>query len=395
MIINTIVRYFNGEVHFEAVNGFCERLINLCSANNILMWDFEKTQEGFCAAVSSKDYKTVKKLGKKANVETKIKTKHGFMFKANKYKSRFGIVLGLLMFIAISCLMQCFVWEIEVEGNRNVKTSVILSELEEIGVHRFSFIPNIDFRMKKQQALLNMPQLSWLTINHSGSKLSVKVTERALAPIIRETAPCDVVAAKTGQIRYMEVYDGVKLIDEKYTVSKGDMIVSGTLITPKGEVSYMHADAKVIAEVQFNKTLSVDIKQLSKEYTGEVKTRNYLDIFSLKLPLFAATKIDGNYDITTQNNPVMLFGRELPIGIYSLHYNFYDEKTQMLSVKAARKVLDECFMQYEATELKKCAIIGREVTQSLEGAVLKVNTAYTVEEDIAKQVPIKAVEGIE
>ncbi|MFZ2537797.1 MAG: sporulation protein YqfD [Oscillospiraceae bacterium] len=388
MIIIKIIRYFSGKVHFQVRNGFSERLINLCSANNVLMWEFEKTQEGFCATVAAKDYKYVKKFAKKANVETSIVSKHGFMFKANKYKNRWGIVIGVLTFIIFTCLMQCFVWEIEIIGNDKVKTSVILSELEQIGVHKFSFIPNIDFRMKKQEALINIPQLSWLTINHRGCKLSVKVTERALAPLIRENVPCDIVASKTGQIRYMEVYNGTKVIGENYTVAKGDKIVSGMFTNKAGKISYIHSDAKVIAEVQLEKTLSVDIVQLSKEYTGKTKTRNYLNIFSFKLPLFIATKLDGTSDVTAQDNSMVLFDKRLPIGIYSLHYNFYNKKPQKLSEKDAKEVLDNCFLQYEATELKDCAIIGRTKTQTLTNSVLRINISYIVEEDIAKKMPI-------
>ncbi len=292
------------------------------------------------------------------------------------------------MFIIFTGVMQCFVWEIEVIGNDKVKTSAILSELEQIGVHKFSFIPNIDFRMKKQEALLNMPQLSWLTINQRGCKLTVKVTERALAPLIRENAPCDIVASKTGQIRYMEVYNGTKLIGENYTVTKGDKIVSGELTDKNGKISYLHSDAKIIAEVQFDKILSVDIEQLSKEYTGKTKTRHFLNIFSFKLPLFIATKLDGTADVTSQDNPIVIFDKKLPIGIYSLHYNFYNKKPQKLSIEDAMEVLDNCFLQYEATELKDCAIIGRTKTETLTNSVLRINVAYIVEEDIAKKEPI-------
>lgn len=389
MIINKIIRYFGGKIRFEVRNGFSERLINLCSANNILMWEFEKTEEGFRATVSSRHFKVVKNLAKKANVEVKVISKVGFMFKANQYKSRWGIVIGILVFIGITVLMQCFVWDIEVEGNSRVRTSVIISELKEIGVHKFSFIPDIDFRMKKQQALLNMPELSWMTINQKGCKLFVKVTERNLAPPIYEDTPCDIVAAKTGQIRYMEVYNGTKVIDEKYTVTKGDKIISGELIGKNDVIEYVHSDAKIIAEVQFDKTLSVDIEQLSKEYTGKTKTRHFLNIFSFKLPLFIATKLDGSYDTTYQENPIVIFGKEMPIGIYSAHYKFYNKKTQKMSLENARKVLNDCFLQYEATELNDCAIIGRNKTETMNKSVLTIKMDYIVEEDIAKKVPIK------
>ena len=168
MELNGFIRYVQGNVTFEASNGFCERLINLCANNNISLWNFKKTEEGFVARCTAKDYKTVKKLSKKVNVEVRIQKKRGLLFKAGKYRKRWGLLAGVAVFLVFIFLSQCFVWDIEVTGNKTVPESVILSELSEVGVHKLCFIPSLDLRLKKQQALLKLPQLSWMAINKNG-----------------------------------------------------------------------------------------------------------------------------------------------------------------------------------------------------------------------------------
>lgn len=393
MIIQWLMRYFSGKVSFKVSGGFSERLINLCAAHGLILWGFKKSGEGFEASVSAGDYKRLKELSKKANVDVVIKSKKGFIFKAGKYKSRFGLMLGIAAFAVILIGSQNVVWSIDVKGNSTVRTEVILSELEEVGIKPMVFIPNIDFKQKAQEALLKIPQLSWMAINRNGCNLSISVTERKLKPAIEDEEPCHVIAEKTGLILYMEVYNGTKLVKEKHTVLEGDMLVSGDIIRKDGTSVTVHADAKVIAEVQLEKSLSVDIAQLSKEYTGDRKTRRYLTLDSLKIPLFVATPISGKYDINKSSEPICIFGWETPFNILSMEYRFYEEKEETMSVEDARKVLEDSFRVYEATELKDSAVISRTPVESLKNDVLTITMKYVAEQNIAKLLPIGEAEN--
>lgn len=382
-MLNRILRYCCGYIRFEAVNGFPERLINLCAANNISLTKIKKTEEGFQATTLVYCYKKIKQFAEKVNVETRLLEQKGFPFWLKRYHKRWGFLIGILVCILFIFISQQFVWDIEVEGNQKVSTQLILSELEEQGIRRFSYIPHVNFTDKKQTLMLRLPQLSWMSVNINGCKLKVSVSERYTPPQIKETVPCDIVASKTGQIRYMEVYNGVKKVEQNYTVKQGDVIVSGSYVTDVGENVQVHADAKVIAEVQFEKTLQLDINQLSKEYTGETKSRYYIDFFSAKLPLFIATKMKGNYDIIQEEKPLVLFSKEIPIGITKKKYRFYDKKNETLTQQEAIKVLRDSFRQYEAIELKKCAILQKEEHIKINKGILCITRHYIAEEDIA------------
>lgn len=389
MIVNKILRYFCGYVNFKAENGFGERLINLCASNNISLSNLKKTPLGFEATTLLFDYKKVETLAKKANVEVSIIKERGIPSRAGKYKRRWGLIIGVILFIMFLYISQNFVWDIEVTGNDKVSTKLIISELEEQGIHKFSYIPNLNFREKKHQIMLRLPELSWMSVNISGCKLNVLVSERYIPPNIKEDTPCDIIAAKTGQIRYMEVYQGVKLVNVNYTVTEGDVIVSGRYVSPKGDQLFLHSDAKVIAEVQFEKTLDLDIDQLSKEYTGKTKNRYYLNIASAKLPLFIATKVKGNFDIVNEKKPFVLFSKEFPIGVTKIQYKFYNKKKDMLTQEQGKEILRKSFSQYEAVEMENSVILNKEEEVTMKNGILRMTMKYIVEQDIAKKVPIK------
>ncbi len=387
MIINSLIRYFSGSVTFQAENGFIERLINLCAENSLPLWDFHRTDTGFQAVCRAGDYKRIKGFSRKVNVDVSLVGKKGFFFQAGKYRRRWGLFAGLAASLLFLFFSQCFVWEIEVVGNERISSQLILKELEALGVRRFAFIPGIDFRMKKQEALLAMPQLSWLVINQNGCRLQVEVTERQTPPLIQESDPCDIIAARTGQIKYMDVYNGEKQVEVNYTVKEGDVIVRGVYQLESGQIIVSHAAAKVIAEVQFDKSLSLDMEQLSKEYTGETKTRFCLDLFSLRLPLYLASRMPGSWDAAGQTHHLTIGKQELPIGLYTVTYRFYEKKSDAISLEEARQVLKDSFDQYEA-QLKGTVILERQTSETLQNGVLTRTVRYRAEQDIARESPV-------
>lgn len=389
-MINKIIRYFKGTIRFRVTNGFGERLLNLITENNIYIWDIDKTEEGFIATIKASAYSKVLSYAQKCNVDVEIVYKKGVLFKIFSYRYRVGLVIGFVASLVFLIGMQNIVWEIEVVGNEKVSTSTILRELEQLGVHQFALIQGIDFQNKKQEALLNLPQLSWLTINRDGCKLTVIVSERHIAPEMEKSYPCDIVALKTGLILFMEVYTGEPLVEVGHTVREGEKLVSGVLESERLDiVNKVHSNAKIIAQVQFDKTLGIDVTHLAKEYTGEVNTYQYITLLDwFEIPLFIANKQTSTYDITTCHEYFEFFSMKLPIGIRTSTYSYYNEGVKDMTVDTARDILEESFLLYEKTELQDFAILDRAVTSWEEDGVVYMKIDYVAEQDIAKKVEL-------
>ena len=370
-MLNKLLRFFAGNCRFSAENGLVERLLNHCAEEKILLWKLEKTPEGFRASCLKRNYPAVLELGRRVNVEVGLVEEKGLPQLIARYRFRVGILAGILFLLGFLLVSQYFVWDIQVVGNSAVRTEVILEELSELGVERFAFIPELDFLRKRDEALLQIPQLAWM-----------------YPPKLDTEEPCDIVASRTGQIHYMEVYNGTEVRKVNDTVIQGDVLVSGIQVTKNGNTAQVHSSAKIIAEVQFEKTLSLDLAQYSKVYTGKEKTRYYLELFSLRIPLYLAAPVEGEYDLSASLNLLRLFGKEFPIGIGSLHYRFYEKQSGELSLEEGRKILREQFAQYEALELADTAILGRDIAEVVRGGVLSMTVQYLAEEDIAREAPL-------
>lgn len=390
LIINTIIKYFIGVIKFKVTNGISERLINLCSDNNIKIWGFEKTDEGFNAYVTANQFKYVVEYARKCNIDIDIVEKKGFCFNLYKYKLRFGLFLGFVLSVIFIVYMQNIAYEIEIIGNDKVSDKVILNELENLGIHKNALITTMDFQYAKQVIVLNIPQLSWASINRDGNKITVLISERHIPPILEESYPCDIVASRTGLILYMEVYAGETLVEVNNTVLEGQKLVSGILESERLDiVNKVHSNAKIIAQVQFDKTLAIDLNQYLKEYTGETKARRYFTLFDIfEIPLFISGKDTNLYDVNTCHEYFEFFTLKLPIGIKTSTLYYYNEDAGKLSIDKAEEILNENFKIYEQTELSDFAILNRNVTNWVEDDVLYVKIDYIAEENIAKKIAI-------
>ena len=89
-------------------------------------------------------------------------------------------VLLILLAAAITAaiLVPKFVFFYEVEGNEAVPSAQILRELQELGVGFGTYGPSIKPQELKNQMLLRIPKLQWLTVQQSGMCARVVVRER-------------------------------------------------------------------------------------------------------------------------------------------------------------------------------------------------------------------------
>lgn len=121
-----------------------------------------------------------------------------------------------------------FVWEFRIEGNETVPTERILRALEQNGVHLGSFGLSLDGEDIRNHVLLEIPELSWLTVNVSGCRANVQVRERVFPPErIDDQTPTNVVARRSGMVLKVQALDGVAEVLKGSTVTQGQLLISG------------------------------------------------------------------------------------------------------------------------------------------------------------------------
>ena len=129
-----LYRFFIGILEIEIYGIYPEKALNLCEKNKITIWNICFKKGKICCKINLRDFKKLPKIFKKQGVRLHILKREGLPFVANKYKRRFGVFAGALIFILTLNFLSGFVWIIEVNGNKTVETSEIISVCKEIGI---------------------------------------------------------------------------------------------------------------------------------------------------------------------------------------------------------------------------------------------------------------------
>lgn len=386
MLLVKVIRSIKGYVIFSASGGFIERLINLIIRNNINVWDIEKKDGIFYLHALAKDYKKIAELSKRIQVKIKVVERIGIMFLVRKYKKRIGILIGIGIFTFALIFMQNFIWSIEVIGNKNIPTDGILSKIEELGIKKGKFIPSLDFKEIQQKAIIEFEDIAWISINNVGTKISVEISESIKAPEINnDKSPQNIKAKKSGTIVRMNVLEGEDVVKVGETVFEGDLVVSGMFQDIMGNTLIKHSKAEVIARTNYTSKFVMKFLNEEKVYNNKEKNRYILDIFGIKLPLYLATKVKGNYDILSNYSQLELFGNKLPFGMFSNNYKFYNIESVTLNEEEAKEKLQEQIKEYENEnfESQNISIIDREINEIINENEIIIEINYICEEDIA------------
>ena len=147
-----------------------------------------------------------------------------------RFRKRYAFWVGMGLSMAAVCVLSSFVLTIEVKGNTNVPTAQILTELRRQGLGIGTFGPGLDERTVGNKVLLQLPQLSWLSINLYGTRAEVLVREAVEAPELVDAQEYgSVVARASGIVTRVEALTGEAVVKVGDTVLEGETLISGTV----------------------------------------------------------------------------------------------------------------------------------------------------------------------
>ena len=96
-----LYRFFLGILDIEIYGIFPEKVLNLCEKHKISIWNIRFKKGKICCKINVRDFKKLPKIFKKQGVRLHILKRQGLPFFTNKYKKRFGVFAGALIFIAL------------------------------------------------------------------------------------------------------------------------------------------------------------------------------------------------------------------------------------------------------------------------------------------------------
>lgn len=278
-----------------------------------------------------------------------------------KYKSRPGILLGMILALAVTYYFSLLVWNIEIKGNELLSDEYILEAVDEYGLRVGSVRASIDLDKLSQNIMIRDGSIGWLSVNFRGTTAYVEVIEYS-APDIAEDSdtPRNIVAGRDGRILTLDVYEGSPAAVIGDTVKKGDLIISGIVDSAVGGYKLKRADGSITAEVVDDFVIEIPYEFTQKVFTGNTESEKTLIFLGKRIKL---SKNSGNNydkcDIIESVKRIELFDFvKLPLEISETTYNEYEEKSFTLTTEAAR---ERAYLELE----EKLAVLaaGGDVTQ--------------------------------
>ena len=393
-----LINLLFGYLEVLVSGAFPERLLNLCAQHRVRFWHLTWLDETtFTFRIALKDRGRMEELAQRAMCETSVRARRGAGAVAQNLSKRRGFLLGLAVCLGAVCLLSRFLLVVEVVGNETVPTAVILSELQRLGVHPGSYGPGIDEKGTANEALIRLPQLSFMAINISGTRAVVSVEEAVPAPeLLDEQTPADVVADADGIILDMQTSAGRPLVQDGDIVARGDVLIAGAmeLYEPEGspvDQGYLvvHAAGTVTARTWRTLEETVPLTIQEKSYTGAEKKLISLHVLWGQLDFFQNSSIFGGmYDKITRTEYLTLFGRTFPVGLTTTTLREYTLHEQPLPEEQAETQLKQSLLARLEEQLEQGdgTILRTDFVTRKAGGCLSVTLLAECEEQIGRTV---------
>ena len=347
--MQNVVNFFTGNIRLTVECAYPERFINLCATEGIGFWDLARIdQVTIEVTMPLRAYKKLKPLLERVQAEVQKAKKQGVPIFWRRFRKRYALIAGLVIALMVTWIMSLYIWDIRVEGNETVPKAVILSTLDDLGVGIGSFGPSVEPSVIRNQALLELEDVEWLTININGSRATVIIRERIHPPDrIPEDIPTAVYATQGGIIDRMIVWNGTPLVELGDTVEMGQDLITGRVDSLARGTYFGRADARVYARTWYTLSMSMPLELYEKVYTGEVSTKSIIIFGENRINIFFDSSISYiSYDkIVERSDFVLPGGIVLPIRRERRIYTEFEKVPHKIDETRAALLLQERLME--------------------------------------------------
>lgn len=377
-----IIRFFRGYVTFKIIGRFPERFINLALKNGIGIFGAVPKDSSICANMIVSDYRTVRPIARRSGVKLKVVKKHGLPFVIYRFRSRWGLGVGLLLFIIISLIMPNFVWSMELNGIKTISETKLVKSLDDAGFSIGKFKGGLDLHRIEREIQLEYKEIGWMSINLIGAHAEIEIKEKALVPEKEYSSQYSNIKASTdGIIISSNIKRGTAEVFVGSAVSEGQLLVSGMYENALGDIHFVDAEAEIIASTSYNFTATCD-ETADILLPDENNNRSSISFLWFDFPAsFAPEK----YPFSSYTESLQLYLAETPVPVlvYREHINNYLSTNISIGEEKAKNILNTEFALYKLFTLNntRTMVEEKEVIKTSTGYQIKAKLSCT--EDIA------------
>ncbi len=380
-----IYRHFFGCSQIKIENKK-EELLNALSSKKIDFWGSMVDESGALLVYGSVfSARHIIEEGEKLGCEISVCKRTGLPFIFEKYKKRYGIIVGVILAWAFLFYTSLFIWEVRVAPRSGEDSDEIYALLKECGLEMGTFLPDLKVREVENQFLLNNPQYSFVAVNVYGTVANVELRRASTHGEAEDTEGlCNVVASKSGTVISVEAYDGSPVVKEGDTVAEGDLLISSFMQGRLGVWRGVHAYGKVVAAVYYDFETEIPINYEVIQYTGKEETKTSVELLNLRFRLFSDEKSSFNKcKAVGSREQVVILGIKLPLYVEKITYMEEEVVTVPMNKTLCKEKGETYLKLWMEREIK-----GEILSQAVDGefddkkGVYRLNASVTVAEDI-------------
>jgi len=385
-----LIRSLRGYVKIKVWGYSPERFMNLCSNRDILLWNIENHGGYYTMCISIAGFWKLRPVTKKTKTRVAILQRYGLPFFVPYMKRRSIFLLGLLGCLLFLHGMSYFIWSIEITGNVNVTTDVLMDFLEENEIVCGSLKKDLDIEMLEKSIRRQFDVVTWTSARLDGTKLVIQIKENSRGtPQIEEPEGegMDLEATKHGKVVGMVTRSGIPLVKIEDEVEAGEILVSGAVPvynedTTVKEYLFCKADADIYLECGYHYEEKLPIRYQYKVYTGSEKKIPYFRLFDkeYKLP-FQKVDFERSDCVVSENRPEPIRNFYLPVSFGSYCYREYTLSERERSKQQAKELCQESLDRViETLEEKGVQILQKDVKIEKDSSHYVLKADFTVVE---------------
>ncbi len=395
----TIWNYLRGYVIVEVSGYALEKFMNLALKDSQYFWNITRKNNKMYLYTTTKGFKKLKPYAKKSKCHIRIVEKRGLPFLQFRYRKRWMLAYGSLIFIGLMYLLCSFVWLVEVDGCKRLNETEVIETLEQNGYEVGRFKGRLDLRKAEQVLIDAYPEIIWTGVKYEGTKLVVQISESVPKPkLVEETEPCNLVAKRDALITYIATDKGMPQVKKGDTVKKGDLLVSGSIPynDESGAFYLAHSKAQILAKTGYALTASMPLESVKKDYTERVSSRYNLRLFNFKMPIWKSHSKDvyNHFDeIVTVKQFKLTDKFPLPFYYECTQKVEYVPKQQVVEEETAKEKLYGALYDALLEKLGEGSnVLYHEVSYKQEEGKLVATLQAIVEEDVSEHVGLSLEE---
>lgn len=338
MVILFLLRILGGYCNFAVTGRFPERFLNLASKNGVALWNTKGENGCISASARLSDMKLVISLAAKSGNEISVCTEHGLPAIARRYKSRTGLLAGLVLGSVFCVFMSGYIWNIDVNCPIRLSEYEIRNELRELGLFEGARYDYDTVSRIERNMLIRDGRISWLSINVDGTNAVVEISPKTEIDSVskkdKTKTVSNLLAAADGKIVKLSVRSGQAVVQAGEGVRQGQLLVSGINALTDGSSELSDSDAEVIAETSHCMNFFLPKSSTGQSAGRLISEKTSASIFGLTVPLSLSTAPQGDCFYSRTYQKLQLLGFPLPV--YVTHERYYEKNSSDLAADAAK-----------------------------------------------------------